>query len=147
MLDKIKPTRIAGLHVSDARPVVNEPVIIAGYLQWYDLAMRQWEPLKDKIKLIIDGKEVEELRTDYSGRFSFEYAFTIGEHVIEARYDGKVKYDGTLEYDFCKSMLTVKTITEGQRKELERIIRLVFAGAGLLIATVMIVSILLILLR
>jgi hypothetical protein len=131
--------RIAGFHVSNARPVVGEAITISGYLQWYDPLLRRWEPLVGSVKLLINWTKIKEIVSTPDGYFLFTHVFNrVGSYVVEARYDDK-KYR---PYEPPK--IVVRVITEEQKKRMERMVRLLVAGIELLIVVIVAIAILLI---
>ncbi len=114
----MKKTRIAGLHFSDARPVVGEKVRITGYLQWYDEETMRWIPAEHKkVKLLVDGIEVSETVTNAFGEFNFETSFS-GEHEVE------VVFDGTPILEGCSVKKRIVAMSEDSKKRLMRLVRI-----------------------
>ncbi|HIP24853.1 MAG TPA: hypothetical protein EYG81_00065 [Archaeoglobus profundus] len=131
-------TRIAGLHVDNSKPVSGEEIRIAGYLQWYDESAKRWEPLRDWVKLVIDGLEIARTITKHDGSFEFKYSSVLtGKKKIEVRYAGKEKYKP------CKGEITIEVITKEQRKKFERVAKIALIVLFVLIVIIILLSILL----
>jgi len=131
-------TRIAGLHVNNSKPVRGEEIKIAGYLQWYDEKAKRWEPLRDWVKLVIDGFEIARTLTKHDGSFEFKYSSSsTGKKKIEVRYAGKEKYEP------CRGEITVEVITEEERKKVERVAKIALIVLFVLMVIIILLSILL----
>ncbi|MFP4558746.1 MAG: Ig-like domain-containing protein [Archaeoglobaceae archaeon] len=127
--ETLNKTRIAGLNFSDKRPVKGEEVIIAGYLQWYNKKGKNWEPVENKnVDVRVDGEKAGESKTDHNGYFVFENTFKVlGEHSVE------VKFDGSRNFAPSGAASSLSVITEKQRRNVEKIIKIVLAAIGLII--------------
>ena len=132
-----RETRIAGLHFSDARPVVGEEIVIAGYLQWYDRKGKMWMPAEHKkVVLYVDNVRVAESVTDHSGRFEFRQSFSFGEHGIDVRFDGVPGFEAS------QTSKKIKVITAQQREGIRRLVRNVVIAALVLFGVFLVVSVL-----
>lgn len=129
-------TRIAGLSFSDKRPVREEPVLVAGYIQWYDTVKRIWNPLEGgKVGVFIDNEMMGEVTADHNGYFIFEYVPTnMGEHFLE------VKFEGTNDFEESKVIRTIKIIPESQRRRILRLTNLLVIGGILIILLLFILA-------
>lgn len=127
--EPLSKTRIAGLNFSDKRPVRGEEVIIAGYLHSYNKKDKKWEPVENKnIEIYIDGEKAGDSKTGHTGYFSFAYTFKVlGGHRVEVRFNGSRKSAQT----GASSSLSV--ITEKQRRNVEKILKVVLVAIGLII--------------
>ncbi|MFO7967903.1 MAG: hypothetical protein R6U44_09940 [Archaeoglobaceae archaeon] len=127
--DSLNKTRISGLNFSDKRPVRDEEIIIAGYLHSYNQKEKKWDPIeKANVEIYIDRQRAGDVKTDHTGYFSFENAFkTLGEHTVE------VKYGGSRNFAQTGASSSLSVITEKQRRNVERIIKIVLAAIGLII--------------
>jgi len=129
-----RKTRIAGLHFSDARPVVGEKVKIVGYLQWYDEETMRWVPAEHKkVKLLVDGVEVAETTTNTFGEFTFEVSFT-GEHEVEVVFEGTPLLEG------CSVKKRVVAMSEDSRKRLMRLVRIFAILITLILLSILLVA-------
>ncbi|RLI89625.1 MAG: hypothetical protein DRO98_00625 [Archaeoglobales archaeon] len=132
-----RETRIAGLHFSDARPVVGEEIVIAGYLQWYDRKGKMWVPVEHKkVTLYVDNVKVAESVTDHSGRFEFRQSFSFGEHSIDAKFEGSPGLEAS------QASKKIKVITAQQREGIRRLVRNVVIAALVLLGAFIVVSVL-----
>ncbi len=127
--EPLNKTRIAGLNFSNKKPVKDEEVTIAGYLQSYNKKERKWEPIEKKnVEIRIDEQRAGDSKTDHNGYFSFEHSFKdLGDHTVEVYFDGSQKFAQT----GASSSLSI--ITEKQRRNVERIVKIVLAAIGLII--------------
>ncbi len=127
--ESIHKTRIAGLNFSDKKPVRNEEVIIAGYLQSYNKKEKKWDPVENKnLKILIDEEKVGESKTDHNGYFSFKHIFTaLGDHTVE------VVFERTQRFAQAGATSSLSVITEKQKRNVERIAKIVLAFIGLII--------------
>lgn len=127
--EPLNKTRIAGLNFSDKKPVKDEEVIIAGYLQSYNQKEKKWDPVEKKnVEIYIDEERAGDSKTDHNGYFSFAHTFkSLGDHSVEVKFDGSRK----LAQTGASSSLSV--ITEKQKRNVERIVKIVLAALGLII--------------
>ncbi len=124
-------TRIAGLHVSDSKPVVGETITIRGYLQQYDEEGKKWEPLRGLVKLYVDGFEFDRTATNPDGSFEFKYRSSItGERKIEARFIGGFKHES------CKKEILIEYITREQKRKMEILAKIALAVIFLIVIIV-----------
>lgn len=135
-----KRTRIAGLSFSNKRPVKDETVTIAAYLQWYDQKSKRWEPVERKnVEIYIDNEKAGDALTNHIGYFTFDYTFReLGNHIVELKFSGFREY--FLE---CSVSRTLKVITESQKKSLEKHVRIITAISLIGILLVIILAFLL----
>jgi len=129
-------TRIAGLSFSDKRPVREEPVLVAGYIQWYDSRKKMWMPLEgEKVNVFIDNEVVGDVTANHNGYFVFEYVpSTLGEHLLE------VKFEGTEEYEESKVIRTIKIIPESQRRRVLKLTNIMVIGGILIILLIFLLA-------
>lgn len=127
--EPLNKTRIAGLNFSDKKPIRNEEVIIAGYLQSYNKKEKKWEPVENKnVEVRVDGEKAGESKTNHNGYFTFEYTFkNLGDHTVEAKFDGSRRFAQT----GATSSLSV--ITEKQKRTVDKIAKIVLLAIGLII--------------
>jgi len=133
-------TRIAGLNFSNKRPVSGETVTIAAYLQWYDKKARRWEPVeRKKVEIYVDNEKAGEALTNHIGYFTFDYKFrVIGNHIVEIKFGGF--RDRFLE---CSISRTLKVITEAQKRNLEKHVKIITAISIIAILIVIVLAFLL----
>ncbi|HID43623.1 MAG TPA: hypothetical protein EYP30_07630 [Archaeoglobaceae archaeon] len=131
-------TRIAGLSFSNKRPIIGETVTVAAYLQWYDQKAKRWEPVeRKKVDVYIDNEKVGEVITDHLGYFTFECEFrSLGNHIVEIKFDGFRDY-----FMECSVSRTLKVITESQKRNLEKHVKIITVIALLILLTVIILAI------
>ncbi len=125
----LSETRVAGLNFSDKKPVKGEEVLIAGYLQSYNKKERKWEPVENKnVEVRVDGERAGDSRTDHNGYFSFEHNFNVlGDHTVEVRFEGSQNLAKT------GASNSLSVITQKQRRNVERMVKIVLAAIGLII--------------
>ncbi len=102
--------RIAGLHASDKKPVVEKEVVIRGYVQVYDEKRRMWTPLRTRVWVDVDGSNYGVLYTNPDGSFEFKYVSgMVGKRRIEFRVEG------------CKRAIDVEFVSEEKSRRVKRI--------------------------
>jgi hypothetical protein len=115
-------TRIAGLHVSDSKPVAGEEVTIRGYLQQYNAKDKMWIPLRARVKMVVDGVQHGVEWTDPNGFFEFK---------LYSKYTGKKKVEVLFAGDEirepCRREITIEFISQEEKRRVERIAKIVLA--------------------
>lgn len=133
-------TRIRGFSLSSTRPVVNEVVVITGYLdqQWGVPPFQWWGPLDGTTVYIrVNEVDVGSVVTDEVGYFRYEISFpSVGTYRVKAVYKG----DFVVHNACASDEVAVTVITEEQRRqEQETSMVLLIAGgavAALLVGVV-----------
>ncbi len=106
------------LHVSNAKPVVGEEVIVEGIIKYYDEKKKTWIPFRAKLEMFIDGEFYDKKFSKENGVFEFRFSSDkIGERDVEVLYRGN-------KFDPCSKKIIVEFITFEEKKRIERIAKI-----------------------